>query len=187
MILSLQCFNKGKRKMKKRIFLVLLACILFFTLACLHVNLSVNVNPTAMFSPTKTFVATNTPDKQPSLTLSDSQASAGLQTWCLSWSPSYCLRFDSTLWELGLNSRGDAESVNLYAPDCRISEQGPMSMPDDITKEFIGMIEYTMVDRLYTSPPFMDFTALNNPDPVTQNSPLFLCTLACPIILYANL
>lgn len=166
--------------MKKRIFLVLLACILFFTLACLQINLSVNVNPTATFYPTKTFGATNTPDIQPSLTHSDPQASAGLQTWCLSWAPSYCLRFDSTLWELSLNSQGDAELVNLYAPDCHISEQGPMGMPDDTIKEFIGVIEYTVVDRLYTSPAFIGFTALNNPDPVTQNSPHFFVYVSMP-------
>ncbi len=146
---------------------------LAISLACLQINLSLPAAPTPTSAPAPS------PIVLPTATESEAAAMPA-ETWCLFWSPSYCLEFDPALWQLSASADQARELVHKTAPDCRLSEQGPMGMPMDITQELIGSVQYSVVDRLYTSPPFVGFTASQNPDPATQNSPHFFLYVSMP-------
>lgn len=160
--------------MKTFLQLTLTLVLLFLSIACLSFNLPVIAEP----SPTP--LPTDTPLPPAATATQKPPMAASPNAWCLYWSPNYCLSFDENLWELVLDADGLGELSNLSAPDCRITEQGPMGMPDDISKETIGAIEYTVVDRLYTQPSFVAFTALSNPDPQTENCPHFFVYVSMP-------
>jgi len=70
-----------------------------------------------------------------------------INSWKLSWTPSYSLSFDPNKW--GVKNKNDNPQTLVLLADnnCYIIEKGPMGFPEDISIEDFGSITYIVVDR----------------------------------------
>lgn len=157
--------------------ILLPALIMLFVLACFAPPTPPEVERYPS-SPTKPPVIT-APVQAGEEAPSEPQPGAS-QDWCLFWASSYCLAYDPSLWQPQGTSGEPGDLVIVSIPECFISEEGPMGLPQDISLEMVGSIQYTVVDRLTASPAFMGYTAMENRDPASQYAPSFFVYVAMP-------